>query len=191
MAEEAVAEEAGGEADGEEAAKPKKKGLAGKKLVLILAPIILLAGGGAGAFFSGALDGLLGKKDEAHMAEGEGEHGEGEHGEEKDHAEEVGQAVFFDLPEMLVNLNSDARNQAFLKISVSLELRDKADVKTMENVLPRVIDNFQVYLRELRIEDLSGSAGIQRLREELLIRVNSAVRPGTVKDVLFKEMLVQ
>ena len=61
----------------------------------------------------------------------------------------------------------------------------------MESVLPRVVDKFQVYLRELRIEDLSGSAGMQRLREELLLRVNSAVRRGTVKDVLFKEMLVQ
>ena len=30
-----------------------------------------------------------------------------------------------------------------------------------------------------------------RLREELLRRVNLAVRPARVKDVLFKEMLVQ
>ena len=168
-------------------AKPKKKGLAGKKLILILAPIVLLAGGGAGAFFTGALDGLLGKTEPA-MADGE--QGEGEHAEE-DRAKEAAEAVFFDLPEMLVNLNSDGRNQSFLKLSVSLELRGKADVKTMETVLPRVVDKFQVYLRELRIEDLSGSAGMQRLREELLLRVNSAVRRGTVKDVLFKEMLVQ
>ena len=54
-----------------------------------------------------------------------------------------------------------------------------------------MVDNFQVYLRELRVEDLRGSAGIYRLREELLARVNSAVRPTKVKDVLFKEMLVQ
>ena len=181
-AEDAAAQGASGGAV-EVEAKPKKKGLAGKKLILILAPIVLLAGGAAGAFFTGALDGLLGKTEPA-MADGA--RGEGEYAEE-DRAE----AVFFDLPEMLVNLNSDGRNQSFLKLSVSLELRGKADVKTMETVLPRVVDKFQVYLRELRIEDLSGSAGMQRLREELLLRVNSAVRRGTVKDVLFKEMLVQ
>ena len=46
-------------------------------------------------------------------------------------------------------------------------------------------------LREMRVEDLSGSAGIYRLREELLDRVNVAARPVVVNDVLFREMLVQ
>ena len=58
-------------------------------------------------------------------------------------------------------------------------------------MLPRIVDNFQVYLRELRLDDLRGSAGVYRLREELLARVNTAVRPAKIKDVLFKEMLVQ
>ena len=57
--------------------------------------------------------------------------------------------------------------------------------------MPRVVDNFQIYLRELRIEDLRGSGGVYRLREELLARVNAAVAPVKVTDVLFKEMLVQ
>ena len=61
----------------------------------------------------------------------------------------------------------------------------------MRTLSPRIIDNFQVYLRELRVEDLRGSAGIYRLREELLARVNNAVHPTKVKDVLFKDMLVQ
>ena len=58
-------------------------------------------------------------------------------------------------------------------------------------MMPRIIDNFQIYLRELRVEDLRGSDGIYRLREELLARVNAAVAPVKVTDVLFKEMLVQ
>jgi flagellar protein FliL len=64
-------------------------------------------------------------------------------------------------------------------------------VARLQAVMPRVIDNFQVYLRELRVEDLRGSAGVYRLREELLVRVNSAAAPVKVRDVLFKEMLVQ
>ncbi len=58
-------------------------------------------------------------------------------------------------------------------------------------MMPRIIDNFQVYLRELRVEDLKGSAGMYRLREEMLIRVSAAVAPAKINDVLFKEMLVQ
>ena len=57
--------------------------------------------------------------------------------------------------------------------------------------MPRVVDNFQTYLRELRLDDLRGSAGMYRLREELLTRINVAVQPSKVSAVLFKEMLVQ
>jgi flagellar FliL protein len=78
-----------------------------------------------------------------------------------------------------------------LKISVSLEIASEKDAPQLEQVMPRIVDNFQVYLRELRIEDLRGSAGLQRLREELLLRVATAAQPVVVKDVLFREMLIQ
>jgi flagellar FliL protein len=78
-----------------------------------------------------------------------------------------------------------------LKIRISLELTNTADINRVELVKTRIVDNFQVYLRELRLEDLQGAAGMYRLREELLTRVNAAVRPAQVKDVLFKEMIVQ
>ncbi len=69
---------------------------------------------------------------------------------------------------MLVNLNSAGRRASYLKISVSLELENPADIPRIEAIMPRIVDNFQVYLRELRIEDLKGSAGLYRLREEPL-----------------------
>jgi flagellar FliL protein len=100
-------------------------------------------------------------------------------------------AVFYNLPEMLVNLNTAGRRTSFLKISVSLELENATDIPRIEAVMPRIVDNFQIYLRELRVEDLRGSAGLYRLREELLARVNNAAQPARVNDVLFKEMLVQ
>ena len=58
-------------------------------------------------------------------------------------------------------------------------------------VMPRVVDGFQVYLRELRPEDFQGSAGMFLLRQELLRRVNLAARPVKVTDVLFREVIVQ
>ena len=92
---------------------------------------------------------------------------------------------------MIVNLNTGGRKSTFLKIRVSLELEDAGDISRIETVMPRILDNFQVYLRELRIEDLKGSSGMYRLREELLTRVNAAAAPAKVHDVLFKELLVQ
>lgn len=157
----------------------QKGGMNGKKLILfIVLPIVLLLVAGAGVYFSGLADSFLGG-------------GEEELAEEVVEEVPIGPAVFYDLPEMLINLTSGNRRANFLKISVSLELQSEADVAQVEAVLPRIRDNFQVYLRELRIEDLQGSAGLQRLREELLLRVNAAARPAVIQDVLFKEMLVQ
>ena len=64
------------------------------------------------------------------------------------------------------------------------------DVVALQAILPRVIDQFQTYLRELRISDLRGSKGIYRLQTELLARVNAA-SPVEVRDVLFQEILIQ
>ena len=156
---------------------PKKKGLSGKKLVLfIVLPVILLLGGGAGVFFSGILD-----SGPEPMAEADQE------GEPK----ELPAAVYYDVPDLLVNLNTGEGGQAFLRLSISLELSGNEARGLIESIEPRIVDSFQVYLRELRVEDLGGSAGLQRLREELLLRVNAAAQSHVVKDVLFKEMLVQ
>jgi flagellar FliL protein len=50
---------------------------------------------------------------------------------------------------------------------------------------------FQTYIREIRPEELRGSTGTYRLREELIARAQIAVHPAQVRDVLFVEMLVQ
>lgn len=100
-------------------------------------------------------------------------------------------AAFFDIPDIIVNIQTPDASPAFLKLSVSLELDGVESKTAVEPVLPRVIDQFQSYLRELRVEDVRGSAGVMRLKEELLRRVNLAVAPTPVRDVLLKEMIVQ
>lgn len=154
-----------------------------KKILMIVLPILLLLGAGAGLFFSGVLDGLMGKGDQKAEAPVEAPKG--------DAPKAIGPAHFYNLPEMLVNLQSNGRKQAFLKILVALELESPLDEPKVQVVLPRIVDSFQVYLRELRVEDLQGAAGMHLLREELLTRVQAAVKPVKVNDVLFREMLVQ
>ncbi len=167
-----------------------------RMLLMVVLPVVLVLGGGAAAYFTGLVDPLLsmisGSEPEQQQAEG----GLDDIVIEDDGAPVVSAsapstALFYDLPEMLVNINTAGRTKNFLKIRVSLELTNEADINRVDTVLPRIIDNFQVYLRELRLEDLQGAAGMYRLREELLNRVNAAVRPAQVKDVLFKEMIVQ
>jgi flagellar FliL protein len=176
MTDQVVDNEVGEEAAEGEAPAPHKR-WSGKRIVLfIVLPVLLLLGAGAGVYFSGLLGGKT-------AAEGEAASGA--------EAEPPAPAVFYDLPDMLVNLNTSGKRTSFLKLKVSLELTKQTDVPILESVMPRVVDNFQVYLRELRADDLRGSAGLYRLREELLMRVRAAAKPAEVKDVLFKEMLIQ
>jgi flagellar FliL protein len=161
-----------------DAAEHSAGGRSRKKLILfIAAPVLLLLVVGAGLYFTGIIGKLMGGDAEAQKAE------------EKPAAPK--QTVFYDLPDLLVNLNSVGRKTSFLKMSISLEVESQADLARLQGVMPRIIDNFQVYLRELRVEDLRGSSGLYRLREELLLRVNAAAAPAKVDDVLFREMLVQ
>lgn len=158
--------------DGEvlEGLEPKR--LSGKKIVLLgggALLLLLLAGGGAFLLFGGEAE---------------------EAGETRAAAKPV-QLLFIDLPELVVNLNTGERQARYLRARISLELDNEKDRIEVEQKMPRVVDDFQVYLRELRAQDLNGSAGLYRLKEELLVRLNESVAPAQVQDVLFREMLVQ
>jgi flagellar FliL protein len=168
-----MAETKEAEADGAAGggAAPKK---GGKKLIIIIAAalVLLLAGGGAAAYFMG----MFGGKDA--------------HKEAEKPAVPV-QATYVQLPDLLVNLSSSGRRSNFIKLKITLELEKALDEPRVKTMQPRIIDNFQTYLRDLRLEDLQGAQGLFRLREELLIRINAAVAPAKVTDILFQEMLVQ
>ena len=151
------------------ATAPKKK-LPLKMIIIVAAGLLVVGGGGAGAyffFFSGS-------------------------SHEKPAVAEAKPAIFVDLPDVLVNLsNAGADRTQYLKVKIVLELPDPAVVAQIQPLMPRVMDAFQTYLRELRPTDLDGSAGLYRLKEELTRRVNASVAPNHVTAVLFKEIVVQ
>jgi flagellar FliL protein len=100
--------------------------------------------------------------------------------------------VFVEMPDMLVNLAGlPGERVQYLKVKVVLEVKEEKQAEVVRPTLPRVTDLFQTYMRELRPSDLSGSAGLFRLKEELTRRVNAVVTPGQVSAVLFKEVVVQ
>jgi len=168
--------------DGEDGAaeKPKRKLLSFLKLpslklpslkvmMIAAAGLLVVGGGGGGAyfyFFSGPSH-----EKPAQLAK---------------------PAIFVDLPDVLVNLSNTASERTqYLKVKIVLELPNPEVVSQIQPLMPRVMDAFQTYLRELRATDLDGSAGLYRLKEELTRRVNAAVEPNRVTAVLFKEIVVQ
>jgi flagellar protein FliL len=100
--------------------------------------------------------------------------------------------VFIDMPDVLVNLSSTGSERTqYLKVKIALELPDDKVQAQIQPIMPRLMDTFQTYLRELRATDLDGSAGLYRLKEELTRRVNAAIAPNRINAVLFKEIVVQ
>ena len=171
--------------DGDLDGEPPRKKWSGKKIVILAAAALLVLGGGGVAVMM-----LMGGED--HSATEEEAHGEaGGHGGEGTPKAEKIETIFIDLPDMVVNLNTGGRQPRYLRAKISLEVDRQSAKKAVEAQLPRVLDDFQVYLREMRLEDLNGSAGLYRLKEELLRRLNTTLAPVEVKDVLFREMLVQ
>ena len=97
------------------------------------------------------------------------------------------------------NLNAPGRRPVFVKLRSKLEIARAEDAAAIRQAMPRLLDLFQTYLRETRPEELRGSAGTHRLREELVTRANIAVAPPAgstrpaprITDVLFTEILIQ
>ncbi len=151
-----------------EAPKSKKK-----LIIIIVAAVLLLGGGGAGVMMSGILGGGEDKEKTA---------------EEALTAEHI---MYHDMEEFLVNLNNPGTQISFLKAVITLELPNQLSLNEVQDKMPKIRDVFQVYLRELRNSDLQGSAGLQRLRVELLLRINSVMEKGKVNNILFKEIIIQ
>ena len=166
MAKKAKKEEEG--AAGEEAPKSKKK------LFIIIGGVVLLAAAGGGGWF------FLKKPTSEQIAAAEA-------------AKPKKPATFLEMKDMMIGISGGAQSerQPIIKIKVVLETADAKVSDEIKPLLPRVEDAFQVFMRELRPSDLDGSAGMYRLKEELLRRVNLTVYPAKVDAVLFKELLVQ
>jgi flagellar FliL protein len=157
------------EAEADAAAPAPKRKLPLKLIGIAAAGLLVLGGGGFAAF-----------------------HFLGGHSAAKPATAAAKPATFVDLPDVLVNLaNGGGDHAQYLKVKIVLELPDPTVVAQIQPLMPRVMDAFQTYLRELRPTDLDGSAGLYRLKEELTRRVNAAVSPNRITAVLFKEIVVQ
>lgn len=191
-------------AEGEDAPKKKKLPLL---FIIIPAALLVLGGGGGAAFFlmqpkaeaaEGHGDEKAGaKKDDGHGKKkdakggGHGKSGEGEADPALGKVTEGPDGItFLTLPDMVVNVQTVDGKSQFLKLTLTLEISDPHQVEALQAQMPRVQDMLQAFLRELRPDELQGSAASFQLRAELARRINLILAPGKVDAVLIEEMLV-
>jgi flagellar FliL protein len=141
-----------------------------RRLIMIGAAILVLLGGASGGYFL-----FFAKKEPTKVAE-----------------LPPPKPLFVEIPDLLVNMSTQTGDRTqYLRVKLVLEVKDQPVMQHLQPNIPRVVDIFQTYLRELRPSDVAGSAGLFRLREELTRRVNATIAPHQVSAVLFKEILVQ
>lgn len=167
------------EGEGEGKASGGLKGLGRKKLLIIIViAVLVVASAGAGAFF------LLAMKSEPEIS-----------AEQQAAAEIAAQqplkTAYYPLDEILVDLVSPGNTSRLMRLKLNIELKRETDVPRFEQVVPRVIDDLNVFLRQLRVDDMKGSAGVFMLKENLLNRVMQAAEPVEIKDVLLQEVVIQ
>ncbi len=143
-----------------------------RKLILIAAPVLLLVGLAAGGWFSGLIPRLLGMDKRPGPAK-------------------PSPPVFISLPPMIANMNTNPSRPRYIKLKAEIEVSAGKDAAAVTRLMPRIIDLFQTYLREVRPGDLRGAAGTYRLREALINRADVALAPARVRDILFVQMIVQ
>lgn len=190
-------------AEGEAAPKKSKK----KLIIIVVGVLILLGGIAAGLILTGVVGGgdkketSKGKdgkkkdsKDSKDGAEDETKYAKDKDGKvilDKDGKPVKAKPIFYDMPDIIVNLNSPSPRPHFVNLKLTLEIASEGQLEDVKAQLPRITDSFNTYLREIRREDLQGSAGSYRLKKELTLRLNKILGDGVVNDILFKEIIVQ
>lgn len=164
------------EATSEPAEPQPGKGRFGRRTIIIagITLALLLAGGGTAWYL------LRAPAQEAEV---------GDAGHDGGPAE--AEASYIEVPALVVNLRSSDSAARLIKLRVMLVPRAPTDVDFITVRLPLIVDSFQPFLRELRPEDLAGSAAVFRIKEELLVRANGAVGNGKVKNVLIQDLIQQ
>lgn len=140
-----------------------------RKLLLFGAPALLVVVGGGAAWFLGGRPGA-GSRQAAKQASG---------------------PVFVSVPEIVANLIVPSGSDSYAKMKAVIEVPNAESAHAVTRRMPRVVDVFETYLRAMHPDDLRGATGTYRLREALIRRVQTAVAPAQVRDVLFEELIVQ
>jgi flagellar FliL protein len=99
--------------------------------------------------------------------------------------------AYVDAPAMVVNMRSADGRTHFLKLRFVIVATSASQTDRITQRMPAIVDGLQSFLRELRPEDLSGSAAVFRVKEEMMIRTRAVLGAGSVSDILIQDLVEQ
>ena len=148
-----------------------------KKLIIILIPVLLLILGGGGF---AAYKFLFAPEDEEKPAE--------KITKEVKNVEEHGVEV--EVGTFIANL-ADKDADRYIKVTIVMEVQDEKVKEEATKRMPQIKDSINTLLFTKTSEDLKSSEGIEKLKEEIIRRINAILPTGGVKDVYFTEFIIQ
>jgi flagellar protein FliL len=166
-------------------ATPKKKGM----LIPLIIGLVLAITGGAGGYWAATSGPLGGSADSA----GYGDQGSGL--EDASDAEtvtyirpELEEVAFVPLDPMVITIGSGGQGRQLL-FTAELEVAPD-DADQVANLLPRVLDVLNSYLRVIDMQELNDPRTLVRLRAQLLRRIQIVTGDVLVRDLLVTEFVV-
>lgn len=91
----------------------------------------------------------------------------------------------------IVNIQDQGTTDRYLKIIIELDISDKNCIPELNQLKPKLRDNVLDLLSSKSYKDIMDISGKQRLREELMLRMNSFLTGGKITKVYFTEFVVQ
>lgn len=171
--------------DAGEAAPPQKKKKS--KLLLFAGLAALLAGGGG--FFAvkaGLLDSVLSKTAPNAAKGGPGDHGDASAGAGASGG--GGPAAFVVLDPLVISLGPESRSK-HLKVTLAIDVTPGREMEIQAQI-PRVLDTLQGYLRAVDEREFEAPRSMERLRAQMLRRVQLVTPTGAARDLLIQEFVL-
>jgi len=154
-------------ADNENVEKTEGKAGGGKKkLIFLLLGAVIVIGGAVGALFAFGVIGDKGEK-EAPVEE----------------IEKPGPKVEFEV--FKVNIEDK-----YLIAQFSIEVADEKVAKNVEEHRDKIIDKINILLSSKSETQLKSLKGKEKLKQEILRRLNEILGPSAVKNIYFKQFLI-
>ncbi|NPA74104.1 MAG: flagellar basal body-associated protein FliL [Epsilonproteobacteria bacterium] len=172
----------------EEEVAPKKSS---SKLVLIIIVVLLLLiliGGGVAAYF------LLGDSGDEQAGDAPNQtQAQSKQMKKKSIARnsdlmQIG--PIYPLDQFIVNLLSE-NGSRFLKIKMDLELSAPELTAELDKKKPLIRDIVIRTLTSKTFQEVSTGKGKEKLKDELVDRINSVLADGNIKNIFFTEFVVQ
>lgn len=108
-------------------------------------------------------------------------------------------ALYYPLPELKLCVKKDEGHLSYLVIGLTLKLPEGIKANDVQKKEPDILDALHTYFSSITLDSLGSSAdkslvspvGLERLRQNLLRRLNTLLAPLKIESILFRKLITQ